>query len=614
MAFGSLILTNKGREVLTRAQLGAELKFTGIAIGDGSYNGSYNDITALSNQLAVLDILRAETKGSICMLEADISNEGVTTGYYFRELGILAKNGDETVLYAYTNAGEDAEYIPAGNGAVSVEKRLRLSLLTEGASDITFDAASVMYVEQKEFDETVQDIQKVLETKQDCFVARIDLSGNEYSQSTYYPVTGTPIPKGGLHKIHAYSTFDTGAHPTWATNAAGYTCNMEIYDKAQTWGQADSAAICTDYSSKHASQLPLGYLQMPHSSTPVLTLRGGGIYYVATDYESEWTARTDVYTYEGDTVRPGTKRTLKFDRATIFADINGDVTGKVNGYTLGKSVPSDALFTDTVYTHPTTAGNKHIPSGGSAGQILRWDSNGTAIWENETIFFGVDGQPEGVENKAVEIPNFTLADGVKVTVYFAFGCLVDNPTLNVSGTGDYPIMLDPETPLPNGFIEYCNIADLVYYQSKWYLTGCSLWRKVNQLEAENESLKQQLSEVIPLLWNDLTLSVENNSYYSVENTGNLYHNNDTPAALGCSCTLIHAGTGARYKVRLYNKGQGVASILLALSYDGYYIEAEKLDIQMVDGWNELIVELTNKDVLVVNSEAEDSIAVKQILV
>lgn len=35
---------------------------------------------------------------------------------------------------------------------------------------------------------------------------------------------------------------------------------------------------------------------------------------------------------------------------------------------------------DTNYTHPTTAGNKHIPSGGSSGQILRWGSNGTAVW------------------------------------------------------------------------------------------------------------------------------------------------------------------------------------------------------------------------------------------
>ena len=39
--------------------------------------------------------------------------------------------------------------------------------------------------------------------------------------------------------------------------------------------------------------------------------------------------------------------------------------------------------TDTKYTHPTTAGNKHIPSGGSSGQILRWSSNGTAVWGDD---------------------------------------------------------------------------------------------------------------------------------------------------------------------------------------------------------------------------------------
>ncbi len=32
------------------------------------------------------------------------------------------------------------------------------------------------------------------------------------------------------------------------------------------------------------------------------------------------------------------------------------------------------------YVHPTTSGNKHIPSGGSAGQILRWSADGTATW------------------------------------------------------------------------------------------------------------------------------------------------------------------------------------------------------------------------------------------
>ena len=37
-------------------------------------------------------------------------------------------------------------------------------------------------------------------------------------------------------------------------------------------------------------------------------------------------------------------------------------------------------MTDTVYTHPTTSGNKHIPSGGSSGQYLKWSSDGTATW------------------------------------------------------------------------------------------------------------------------------------------------------------------------------------------------------------------------------------------
>lgn len=35
------------------------------------------------------------------------------------------------------------------------------------------------------------------------------------------------------------------------------------------------------------------------------------------------------------------------------------------------------------YVHPTTAGNKHVPAGGAAGQILGWSADGTAKWVNE---------------------------------------------------------------------------------------------------------------------------------------------------------------------------------------------------------------------------------------
>ena len=48
---------------------------------------------------------------------------------------------------------------------------------------------------------------------------------------------------------------------------------------------------------------------------------------------------------------------------------------------LSGTIPSEC-YTDTVYTHPTTAGNKHIPSGGSSGQFLGWSADGTAAWVN----------------------------------------------------------------------------------------------------------------------------------------------------------------------------------------------------------------------------------------
>ena len=44
--------------------------------------------------------------------------------------------------------------------------------------------------------------------------------------------------------------------------------------------------------------------------------------------------------------------------------------------------------TDTVYTHPTTSGNKHIPSGGSTGKFLKWKADGEAEWadDNNTTY------------------------------------------------------------------------------------------------------------------------------------------------------------------------------------------------------------------------------------
>lgn len=56
------------------------------------------------------------------------------------------------------------------------------------------------------------------------------------------------------------------------------------------------------------------------------------------------------------------------------------------------SVPPD---NNTIYTHPTSAGNKHIPAGGATGQFLKWSAAGTAVWSSliNNLLATVAGNP-----------------------------------------------------------------------------------------------------------------------------------------------------------------------------------------------------------------------------
>lgn len=94
---------------------------------------------------------------------------------------------------------------------------------------------------------------------------------------------------------------------------------------------------------------------------------------------------------------------------SILDILNGVTTvGKASdantagGFTVAKNVPSNAIFTDTVYTHPTTAGNKHIPTGGSVGQILKNTASGTATWQDESATTIANSLTETVTGKALD--------------------------------------------------------------------------------------------------------------------------------------------------------------------------------------------------------------------
>ena len=78
----------------------------------------------------------------------------------------------------------------------------------------------------------------------------------------------------------------------------------------------------------------------------------------------------------------------------------GAMTGAIttNSTFDGRDVATDGTKLDGIATnanlfvHPTTAGNIHIPTGGSAGQVLKYSSSGTAAWgtdENDAVAMAI---------------------------------------------------------------------------------------------------------------------------------------------------------------------------------------------------------------------------------
>lgn len=73
---------------------------------------------------------------------------------------------------------------------------------------------------------------------------------------------------------------------------------------------------------------------------------------------------------------------------------------------------------NTIYTHPTTSGNKHIPSGGSSGQILRWSADGTAVWgaDNNTTYSVATTSSNGLLSSTDKAKLDGIASGAKANV------------------------------------------------------------------------------------------------------------------------------------------------------------------------------------------------------
>ena len=148
-------ITVQGLNVIAKLVAGSTLQFTRIAVGDGAMPSDKTPLTVtdLTNKLFDVDINSVTHNGNGSATVTGIfSNADRETGFFYRELGLYAKDPDTQAefLYCYGNAGADAEWISPSGASSVIEKEVKIVTLIGNAETVTAEIKSGIYATKEE--------------------------------------------------------------------------------------------------------------------------------------------------------------------------------------------------------------------------------------------------------------------------------------------------------------------------------------------------------------------------------------------------------------------------------------------------------------------------------
>ncbi len=145
--FSRLIITKAGQELISEVLSGNvnALRFTKVSVSAAEYDLSEPEgLTELSDVRQTSLISRTEKSGeSVITVEAALTNEQITEGYYMRAIGLFAETADSReILYAVTVEQSGNCYMPPFNGLTVSGAVIKLIVAVGNAESITLETNS----------------------------------------------------------------------------------------------------------------------------------------------------------------------------------------------------------------------------------------------------------------------------------------------------------------------------------------------------------------------------------------------------------------------------------------------------------------------------------------
>jgi len=235
--FNGTILTNLGKQVIAQSLTGKQFEITKVVLGDGVWDENTNpeELTSLISPKLTLPIADKEENGDTVRIRVLLTNEGVTEGFFIRELGVIAedKTTGEEILYAVAYA-DLPDYLPAGDGPTKVEAGFDVIVVVANSPNITVRVSDTIVLATKQdieqhntsadahpdIRQAIQDATENLSQEIDAKVEAHNLDTNahpdirqlledfksqfegDFSESGYYKLPNGLIIQWGIAEIH----------------------------------------------------------------------------------------------------------------------------------------------------------------------------------------------------------------------------------------------------------------------------------------------------------------------------------------------------------------------------------------------------------------------------
>ena len=154
MAYGFMI-TVEGRKLLAKLVAGSQLEITRVMVGSGDVEEGQSPayftdlVQPVAQATSTLPVAKEDTVSFVVEYRSDL-NGGLEEGFWLKEFGVFARDGEEEILLYYATLGDFPQYVTAyKKGAVDI-RRYPVSIAISDSVEVVLAYPALAFMTSEE--------------------------------------------------------------------------------------------------------------------------------------------------------------------------------------------------------------------------------------------------------------------------------------------------------------------------------------------------------------------------------------------------------------------------------------------------------------------------------